>query len=364
MPVWKFAAARLGLIGTIGLTGVALHVGRLAPTLPKPDSLRPAAIRYSVVDARVLKFTDARFRLLDVETGRVKAFSLPAAHHFEIGTCSPWVDGRGRTHLAGRWFRDTGNSAFKVGLGRFALPGGESLDLVETDVLMRTAPCWCPDGREAILYAGWDGRLYGFSFADRSRPGPQPAASVSPEPLTWRCPVPWDGRFAIDAPVWPADSRLGERLIVSVRSDHGVARPEDDNNSQLWWLRLGDGGMTIAEAGRLIVSTPGAAARPTVREDFPCVSTTPDGGLALAYLGRTANEEQFHLRLARMTVDAGTGAPRVEDAHVVELAADRCHHPLAFSPDGRWVYSFPNDGLPRVQAERSSVVDGLSGGGE
>lgn len=154
-------------------------------------------------------------------------------------------------------------------------------------------------------------------------------------------------------PIWPTDPRFDGKLIASL-SFGGTDRTE------LWWLRLNHDQTSIVAAGRLIVPKAGIHEGSDAEERLPSVATTPDGGLALAFISRPAGETKRQLRLAPLIVDPVRKIPRVEESRIVTLAENRVTWAPAFSADGRWVYSFPRaDRLP-ARAERSSVLEILA----
>ncbi|WP_254053519.1 hypothetical protein [Singulisphaera sp. GP187] len=304
---------------------------------------------------------------MNLETGGIERISVGRPDTFAYSVCSPWRDGLGRMHLVAQWRGYDENGGWAAGLARYALPGGEVLDRVTLDVPSTGPPCWSPDLLATILFAGTDGRLYCLGFShqgDFRRPGGHVPA---PHPLAWKNPLRGATVVRILDPTWPTDPRLGRTLLVSmaVREDEDAVGRANPELPQLWWLRLCADGLAIESAGRLVQPSLEHSALPIQEERMARISTTPDGGLVLAFLVRHVGRTDLQLRLATVAHDEETGTLQVDGSEVVALAEGLACSPPVFSEDGRWVYATVKRGLEEVQAEtpvrvkRYSVGDAL-----
>ncbi|WP_406699199.1 hypothetical protein V5E97_10015 [Singulisphaera sp. Ch08] len=349
---------RLGLTTLVILTGAAILLGRYNP---EPSDRRQAAFpRYRPICVSSFPKVDNEFRLLNVETGVTERIKLNEAERIDYATCSPWQDNQGRSHVVGLWKRFEGNQVDEMGLARLAIPGGEVLDRVALDNIPAGSPCWAPGLSAKVLFSGWDGQLYSYSFDDppTATEGSYDGDMVKPVPLVWRNPPPWAYRRLLWEPTWPTDPRLGGKVIVSVSFHEVRQNQEGRTRTQLWWLKLDSAGTRIEDLGRLIASGPTDS---IIEERFANVAATPDGGLALAYLARRDEDRSLHLRLGTMTIDAATGNPSVDEASSVELPGPRIANQPAFSADGGWIDSVLSDARPNDAVERYSVVAALAG---
>lgn len=356
MPL-AVAVRCVGLAG-LGLTLAAVWLGRHCSQCGTGtrEVRRPATSRYRT-SPDLLHDPVSRpvLRLLDAGTGDLVRFPLAGMERISFAACSPWQDGLGRTHVAGLWIDFDDQNIRAMGLARCVLPGALVLDRVELDVLPGGAPCWPPGPGTWVLYPGTDGVLYRLEFDE--------GASV-PRPLAWRCPPPRGSWKGIIDPAWPSDPRLAGTILVALRhiaSDDGLP---DWFESQLWWLELNADGTAIEGAGRLIAPASGNCNghEEIALERLPALSATPDGGLVLAYIVRRKGESEYRLRLARVTIDPATRAPRAEPSTVVEVAEGRAPALAAFSADGRWVYSFPYRSPLPGRADRTAVAEALARG--
>lgn len=339
---------RIAIASTAVITVLAVAVGR-ASKQPEGARLRETA-RFEPISAHLYPEVDPTQgpRMLNLDTGAIERVRLGLADRLGYGACSPWRDGRGRTHIVGLWRSDEFGDQQPMGLLRVSLPDGEVLNRVAVDNLPNSPPCWFPGTGSRILYSGWDGTLYTFSFEDGDAeldswptPARESGDMTKPRAITWRVrPVPGPPPLISD-PSWPTDPRLKGKVIVSLTLIEPNTREEDRQRSQLWWLQLNDEGTEIVAAGRLIQPIARTTPDPVIEERLPRVATAPDGSLALAYLTRSAGKLDVSLRMARLTLDVATGAPGVDEAETVEVA-DGCTTAFpAFSLDGKRVYSLP-----------------------
>jgi hypothetical protein len=246
----------------------------------------------------------------------------------------------------------------EVGVARCTFPDGEVLDRVGLDVVPASAPCWFPGPAPTILYGGTDGQLYQLAFDDRGPEGSdEPERQMHPEPISWDCEKPGDGEVRIADPTWPADPRLGGRIVVSLTYLERVGEKATFVPAQIWWLKLRDDGRAIEAAGRLTVHRGRPAV--AVQERFPSVAATPDRGLALAYLSRPVGQAGWDLKLAPVVLDGGDGHPRARSRASVCLARDAAVSPPVFSPDGSCVLALRSPAKACTQAERFPVADAL-----
>lgn len=313
----------------------AVAMARLAP---RPASFKIlTANRLEAINGYHFASSPHVPRLLDRETGKSAPLDLPGDDYVDCAAFSSWADEEGTSQVVGRWVRRSGPEGMceGYGLARFTFPGGEAIDRVPLEIMPVGRPCFMPGGSAELVFSGGDGRLYRFTF-DRDA-GDEPSR---PTALGWREASAGKAPVAMNDPVWPSDSRLRGRLIVSLTTERTTAtRRGPRHNSQLWWLELNADRTQVVAAGRLTRPGPSAADADTVEESQPNVTTTPDGGLALAYLSRRPGERGWNLRAAPIEVDPATGIPAVREEETATLAESRAHTAPIFSPDGRWVYT-------------------------
>ena len=243
------------------------------------------------------------------------------------------------------------------GLARYAVPSGRVLNRILLDEVPASHPWWEPPAVNSwILYAGGDGALYQLDF-DPAR-GSDPEGHVPPAPrrVNWGCEPPGGG-LRLKDPVWPADPRLGGRLIVSVQ----YQAHESDSRltpSRLWWgLRLGDDGGTIVATGPLTDASEPEISEARLDERFPNVARGYDGGLLLAYLRRAADKNEWDLSLAPITIDGRTVRPGGRNESGRVLACEHLPMIPLFSADRRWVFGVLDDPLePRVERYPARLV--------
>src|SRR5262249_40366105 len=147
------------------------------------ENRQAASPDYQPISGHLFGDPGMGLRLLDLESGALARVRLPGGGDVRHAAAAPWRDGQGRTHVVGLWnaapSRASAESATAV--AGSAVPGWEMLDRVEVTPSRASPPCWLPDLSSRILYAGWDGQLYGFSFDE---PGD------GARPLAWRIARP------------------------------------------------------------------------------------------------------------------------------------------------------------------------------
>jgi hypothetical protein len=342
-----------------GLTAVAIALGRGAPETTAIRHIEP--VRYHAINWYLFKQNDSTPRLLDAETGRIERVAFPDSGCLEYASVSPWRDDHGQAQFVGRWNEASGRSHEQIGLNpdeglglglaRYTFPGRKILDRIPLDVVSGSVPCWSPCLSPMVLFAGTDGQLYRYSFPDR-RDGRYESGDDGnrPRPVTWRCPRPGNGRIWIGDPTWPSDPMLGGKVVVSLRTGETDDPERAFSRSGLWWLRLNRDGTEIEEAGRL--TYPG----PDDEEHWPALASTADGGLILAFLLRRDGRHGWRLRIAPVTIDRQTGAPRAGRPVVASQDEAYLPSPPIFSPDGRWVHIFSGNDHSSARVNRLSVT--------
>jgi hypothetical protein len=346
-----------GFWSTASLCAVAVYLGRSAPATAVSDApqRRPSAPLVGVNLCNHPGAPVAPF-VLDPDTGAIVSGTLPDATHLDLLGFSPWRDADGQFHLIARrrasaGANDSADEAF--GLSRYAFPSGRLLDHVSVDALPIGAVCWLPDRSDRILFAAADGRLYLHDF------------NAGPRPLRWQGDPPGGGPVQIQDPCWPAEPRLGGRLLVA------LTRDADDDSSprgrgqgpQLWWLRVDPDTATIAAEARVLVPAlaAGGAIPADEEERLPCVGTAHDGTLMLAYLARSRDASSWRLRVAPIAAPRPDHAPAVPQSSGRTLAEECVPLALAFAADGRWAYVSRHDenlGGPWGTLRRYAIAPG------
>lgn len=318
----------LGLVGALSFV-VAVGVGRMVPAEfharilgGTPPMLLERGSR-GTFDAAVF---------VDPATGRTEELRLPSRDILENARCSPWTDREGRRQVVGRWSQFSGRAddlvVSRVGLARYSYPDGVVLDYVETGVLPFRSPCWYPDTSAKVLYAAGDGQLYRFAFENAviGKDSPQ----LKPELIALRPGVFGADRLHLSGPCWPADSRLGGRLLVSMTNlddcdSEGMAR------SSIWWVKLNRAGNEVVEAGRV------TGASLELAEGSPAVGMARDGTIYLAYLGQRERTSTWSLLVAPLRIDPDSGRLWTSQDETIELASGLSPESPVFSPDARYV---------------------------
>jgi hypothetical protein len=238
----------------------------------------------------------------------------------------------------------------EFGLARHTLPEGKLIDRIALDVLPVGEPCWVPGRRSEILFVAGNGAIYRYRFEGGDQepeiaPGTTPWEPAQPRRVSWRTTPPSAGLVSFRDVVWPADPRLGGRLIGSIWWTTGTPGEKKMVGSQLWWFELGADGMGIEAAGPLILpdavadADPAANAGEDPEDRLPNVGTTAEGEPLLAYLHRSRGESTWELRLARISVDPRTGIPAIHPGETVRLSQGCMATTPAFALDGQSIFS-------------------------
>lgn len=325
---------------------VAIAVGRMCA--PTPVLRGVEAARFWNVPSRTPGHAESSPAFVDLGTGDPLMLPLPRGEALTQPACAPWKDESGGTQVAGAWRRVSGDDAALVtsefGLARFSFPGGEPLDRVPSDIIPEGAPCWYPGTTARILFAAADGGLYRFAFEGARGPDTSDSGcEARPSPIVWKVTPPGDDERSVRIadPVWPADRRLGGRLIVSLRYQVREGNRLRFTPARPWALKLDRAGEAIEEATPL-----GQDLEPAgVKVRFPRVHRAPDGTARLIYLAQRSGRPSWDLRTAPLTL-ASDGIPQIASEPETIVEAECAFGPPALSPDDRWVYFLPAD--PRI----------------
>jgi hypothetical protein len=317
----------------------AVALARLAP---RPATFRVmAANRLEAINGYHFATQRHTPRLFDTATGKFAPMELPGDDVVDCAAFSTWEDDEGRTQVVGRWVDRSGPDGLfgGFGLARYTFPSGEALDRVSLDVMPVGRICFMPGRAARVVFSGGDGKLYRFTFEDDGDASTAGEGPARPVVVGWRERTAGPRPVALNDPIWPQETRLGGRLVVSLTLDLQTPRGRSVHSSQLWWLELDASRTEVVAAGRVVQPGAAAPAEGVVDESRPCIAVTPDGGLAMAYLSRRAGEAGWKLRVAPVDVQSETGIPAVREEATVTLADARAHAAPIFSRDGRWVYS-------------------------
>src|SRR5262245_26159433 len=144
MRAFVQGALRVATATFVVVTGIAIAIGRQQGSIP--DDRQTAVPLEQPISGYLFRSRSVDFSMLSVETGVLSPVRIPGGDTIELAACSPWRDGRGRTHVAGMWIRNAGPAGpAAMGLARFAYPGWEAVDLVETEQVPASSICWFPD---------------------------------------------------------------------------------------------------------------------------------------------------------------------------------------------------------------------------
>jgi hypothetical protein len=326
-----------------GITTTAIFVGRTWSSAPPVRTPRP--ITTAIVDVGSLYPGGTREpQVLDADLGRLEPICLGRGRTFAASGFSPWRDAAGHFEVVAftwpRARRRVKGDYPDFGVVRLAMPGAEVLNWIPFEAMdcLGSPPCWSPEPVAQVAFAGNDGSLYRLDF-EVVRSDGQILAVDRPVPskLAWRASMPEAGGARSSDLTWPADPRLGGRLLVAL-----YQVPHEKYLSwRLWWLRLDPQGAAVVEAAPLLIPGADGAAAPALDQRFPTVATASDGSLVLAYLAHKSRARDYQLKVAPIKIDPRTGAPFVIEAETRTLA-DGCS-PVApvFSTDGRWVHVIP-----------------------
>jgi hypothetical protein len=367
MPSLVTSLLRPLLWSSILIVIVAVGLGRRAPR-PLPER-RPADPRYHGVIGRFSRENDTVSRYFDRQTGQLMRIDIPGGDTFECGSCSPWRDDRGQYQMACRWLSrtDRGNRGLpqEFGIARIALPEGRVIDRFALEHIPIGEPCWVPGLTPHILYSAGDGQIYSYTFPDSNEYlGADVEAGERPqsEAVTWKATPPGLGVVYFKDLIWPSDPRLKGRLLVSLSYQDCINGKKCFVGPQLWWIALNDDSTEIEAAGRLDDPLRAQPADPMGDEErLPNLATTPSGDPVLAYLSRPRGEPLWDLRVASLTTDPVTGAPRIGPGGNRALTRHCVASIPVFSADFRWVYGIVgrDSGFSPLAAQRFSVPDAL-----
>jgi hypothetical protein len=348
-------------LAALALTALAIGLGRgWMPPGPEADG-RPAAPRYHLIRASVLRTTEHRF--LDARTGCLRSIALPRGDVLCDAASSLWCDNRGRFQMVGRWTGKRGQAAQRVaqefGLVRFTVPDGEVLEHIVLDVVPFSCPCWFPGPAARVLIATGDGRLHRLDLGDG--PGGRSEGSRLPRHLPWPTTMPAPGALVVSDLNWPDDPRMGGRIIAAITNFRRPGVPSQHVGQHLWWLRLDRSATTIEAVGRLTALVPAGTPESLEEHRLAALATAPDGTMVLAYLARPPGDFFWQLRLAPVAIEPASGEPRVDPATCRVVARQCAASEPVFSPDGHWLYVVLDRGDAAPQVVRYEVAAALAG---
>lgn len=345
--------ARLAIGTMIVSSAAAIGLARLAP--PPKGWRMPSPVRYANVNTFYLDPCHRGSSWIDREGGPMRELSYHDEELLEYASCSPWRDEQGRAQVVGRWSwscrSDTPDRAY--GLARVSFPDGEVLDHVETDVVPVSSPCWYPGTGAKILFAAGDGKLYQWNFEADDDGATRPEHPIERlRPIVWNCEFPDGQGVYLAEPHWSSDPEFSRLLFVSLRTSRQVRGLPESTPAQIWWLRLGEDGGSVEQAGRLIDPP---ASGPDVTERCPSIARIPDGRTVLAYF-RKVGLNHANLYLVDIELDSESRCPRPSAGIGTKIAEDCLSSPPIFSGDGRWITIIregrDNKGVPtRIRAE-------------
>ena len=242
---WTRPALLVGLLASVS----AVVFSRLVPAVPPVRIVR--AETHILISPFGVDPGVPGTLWLEKDTGRTTVVPLVPGRAVRHASVSPWIDESGRGQIVGRFTARPGDSPGElVGLVRASFPEGRVLDLVPTEVVPTSRPCWYPGLRARVLFAGTDGLLYHHDF-DPPASGDE-TSRPAPRPLQWRCSPPHASNVQLSEPFWTADPRLARIVVVGLRMPGlGIGRNRF-YSSRLWWLRISDDGAAIEEAGPLL----------------------------------------------------------------------------------------------------------------
>jgi hypothetical protein len=303
--------------------------------------------------------TGAKSLWVDPNQGKTVDFRLSDNEVLDLATCSPWRDEKGLSQAIGVWKQYEGPSGpmADVGLGRVSYPEGQVIDIVKTEKLPTSTPCWFPGTSAKVLYAAGDGQLYQCAFEPAEKLKSTKATAngfkATPEPLRWDCTMPGVGDVVMSEPHWLDDSQAPGVLLVSLRVQEEVAgsRFPQYSRSQIWWLRLNQNGSTIQAAGRVLADD---IVNDERDERCPSVGRNAAGELTLAY-HRRERDGTWTLHLAGLNLDRASGVP-IQLDNAGKLLVTQCQPvAAAFSRDGRWISFVHNADVRLARVKRISV---------
>lgn len=290
------------------------------------------------------------FRLLAVDTGRVRRLALPPTDQLDLPSVAPWAEDGQRRQAVGRWRRRTGSDFAlmqEFGLIRYDLASNEVLDRHMIDVLPTSPPCWFPDRTARVLFVGGDGAIHRFAFEDASGREVEPSRRRV-ESLAWDNDWPDARRPQVADLCWPDLPGFERILIVGLNGAGPEATRPTPARPGLWALGLD------APCERVVSATPlefeDAAFGDSPIRRRPSVGRGADGRFHLACLEQARGDADPRLRLGELELHPGSHPRlRVRRGKLVPAACG----PVApsFSSNGRSVVFVArrSDGSLRVE---------------
>jgi hypothetical protein len=366
---WTFRTlVRTSLWAAIGLVAVAIGLGHSSTTSTTAPVNHPADARFHGVNLRCASEGDLQPCFLDRQTGQLLRVETPPGETLDYAVCSPWRDERGQYQAVCRWMTRLGNRSDSLphgfGLARLSLPEGKVLERVQIEQIPTGEPSWVPGAGPSVVFPSGDGEIYRFDFHDARNPPAGDREFAQPERVPWRLAPPGTGLVFIRDLIWPAEERLGGRLIAALSYLEEGSEKSTMSGTELWWLRLSPDQTAIEAAGRL--AAPDSEDRPgpedaDVEERLPYVARKAGGDLALVYLRRPSGQPHWELRVASLVIDPATGNPMVRPGSGHDAAGRFVCSSPTFSADGRWVYGVRGDehGSPQLTLCRFSAATAL-----
>jgi hypothetical protein len=336
------------------VTVAAIGLGRANPE--RSTRRFTSTPSYQVIVNIVTAPHDGRPLLMDRETGRLEKLPLPPGMGIYAASVSPWEEDGGRQVVGIGCDQSEGEgSSLRTisGLVRMSLPDGEVLDRLPLSegALPEGPPCWIPGATASVLYVGGDFGLYRVDFELGRTDDDEVMFGTHPRPLGWRSPMPGAGVQFRDV-AWPDDSRLGGRVLVSLRFKEEKSGRYTD--WQIWWLQLDRAGTSIVAAGRLLGPGPSDMAASSRLPNLVTLGGEP----ALAYLARWPGESGLQLRVAPIHFGPDPGTPNAREEESRALAEGCLPISPVASPDGRWITIVRTDG-PRLTTEQIAIPGGV-----
>jgi len=307
-------------------TLTAIGMSRLAP---KPTHFRLyKKFQVSQINTVGSLVPDPSFRILDPETGEVRALKREAGDMVDLASSSPWEDEEGRLELVGRWIGRGPDDALSYGRGiaRIRYPDGEVLERIPLDVMPMSRPLFDPEDAKCILFSAGDGKLYRYRLRSfQSEANNSDSESESLIELKWKAKS-IKTPFVIHDPVWPRTPELQGRMIC-VLGD--VLNQEDGNRlirTRLGWIELNSDRTEIVDAGLIQCGGPLSQDFSSTTPSLPEVCAPMDGvPPQLAYLTNTEPEAGWSLWVAPLKITGTKAAPLMDASEAVRIT-DRCTH--------------------------------------
>lgn len=359
------ALVRLIAFAVLGTSAVAVWLSRELPSPPRFRSV--TAPRYYGVNGSIFRPPLAENFLLDARTGKLSEATIEGKGSLEYVSCSPWTDERGEFELMGRLTTRTGRGRHALCDGaeliRFSTSDTGARERVELGPVVSGRPCWLPGLPSKVIVPAGDGLLYVRNFGTDGDGADEPL-----HPVRWSCRPPGGGEPLLSDPIWTAVPSLGERLLITLCERRSDASGVTYLRSKLWWIKLDETKTSVVEAGRLTVPAVdgrgGEGSGPvSVDEDeerMPNLAIGADRRPVLAYLSRHKGENGWRVMIAPVETDGATGPPVARLSESRQIRRDCAVVTPAFSPDGRWVYSFARETTGGPVVERFSVSEALA----